>query len=44
MRNNLKTPILKNIWECLLRKIHPVLLFWPLEGISEVADFRRSTK
>ena len=33
----LRTPILKNICERLFLKIYPVLLFWLLEDISEVA-------
>ena len=36
----LKTPILKNIWERLLLKIYPVLLFRFLEDNSEVAVCR----
>ena len=40
----LRTPILKYICERLLLKIYPVLQFWLLEDISEVAVFRGSTK
>ena len=40
----LRTLILKNIYERLLLKIYPVLMFWFLEDISEVAVCRCSTK
>ena len=40
----LRTLILKNIYERLLLKIYPILLFWFLEDISEGAVCRSSTK
>ena len=39
-----RTPILKDTCKRLFLKIYPVLLFWFLEGIAEVANCRRSTE
>ena len=40
----LRTPILKDICKRLLLKIYPVLLFWFLEDILEVAVSQLSAK